>query len=105
MILGFGSNSLDFPDLNDKRVMSVEGLIRVLGHEGAERIIYYWGGTRVSVPNIEELQKIRVRERVKQAFERGATPSQVAERFGVSVRTAQRMRTPSACVEDDSKMI
>ncbi|MBI9110802.1 helix-turn-helix domain-containing protein [Maridesulfovibrio ferrireducens] len=105
MILGFGSNSLDFPDLNDKRVMSVEGLIRVLGHEGAERIIYYWGGTRVSVPNIEELQKIRVRERVKQAFERGATPSQVAERFGVSVRTAQRMRIPSACVEDDSKMI
>lgn len=105
MILGFGSNSLDFPDLNNKRVMSVEGLIRVLGHESAERVIYIWGGMRVSVPNMEELQKIRLRERVKQAFEQGATPSQIAERFGVSIRTAQRMRNPSTCVDEDSKMI
>ncbi|WP_291328320.1 helix-turn-helix domain-containing protein [Desulfovibrio sp. UCD-KL4C] len=105
MIFGSVSRCLDFPDLNNKRVMTAEGLIKVLGHEGAERVIYFWGGMRVSVPNIEELQKIRLRERVKQAFDQGATPSQIAERFGVSVRTAQRMRNPSACVENGSKMI
>lgn len=88
-----------FPDMEGKRGMSAEGLISVLGREAAERVMYFWGGTRVSVPDIEELQKLQLRERILKAFERGATPAQIAERFGISVRTAQRIRNFSNYVE------
>ena len=104
-MLGFSLSNLDFPELNGKRVMTVEFLIRVLGHDGAERFIYYWGGLRVSIPNIEDLYRVRLCERVMLAFDRGATSAQIAERFGISLRTAQRMRNPSTCVENESKMI
>ncbi len=104
-MLGFSLSNLDFPELNGKRVMTVEYLVRVLGHDGAERLIYYWGGMRVSIPTIDDLHKVRFRERVMHAFERGATPAQIAERFGISIRTAQRMRNPSTCVENGPKMI
>ncbi|WP_319778595.1 helix-turn-helix domain-containing protein [Maridesulfovibrio sp.] len=81
-----------FPDMEGHRGMSAEGLIKVLGREAAERLMYFWGGTRVSVPDLEELQKLKLRERILRAYDQGATPAQVAERFGISVRTAQRMR-------------
>ncbi len=104
-MLGFSLSNLDFPELNGKRVMTVECLIRVLGHEGAECLIYYWGGMRVSIPNVDDLHRVRLRERVIHAFNSGATSSQIAERFGISIRTAQRMRNPSTCVENGAKMI
>ncbi|HAS88513.1 MAG TPA: hypothetical protein DCS48_04310 [Desulfovibrio sp.] len=89
----------NFPDMEGKRGMSAEGLISVLGREAAERVMYFWGGTRVSVPDIEELQKLQLRERIIKAFQQGATSAQVAERFGISVRTAQRIRNFSNYVE------
>ncbi|CCO23679.1 Mor transcription activator family protein [Maridesulfovibrio hydrothermalis] len=105
MILGFFTSCGDFPDLDGKRAMSPEELIKILGDEAAERVMYYWGGTRVSVPDMDDLRKVRLRERIRQAFIQGATPAQVAERFGVSVRTAQRMRVPANYVERETKMI
>ena len=84
--------AVGFPDMDGHRGMSAEGLISVLGRDAAERLMYFWGGTRVSVPDLEELQKLQLRERVCRAYEQGATPAQIAERFGISVRTAQRMR-------------
>lgn len=98
-------NNLEFPDMDGRRGMSAEGLIKVLGSEAAERLMYFWGGTRVSVPDMKDLRKVRLRERIQQAFGRGATPAQVAERFGVSVRTAQRMRCPANCIERETEMI
>ena len=101
----YNHNLSEFPDLDGRRGMSAEGLIKVLGTEAAERLMFFWGGARVSVPDLEDLNKVRLRERIKQAYIRGATPAQVAERFGVSVRTAQRMRIPGNCIERKSEMI
>ncbi|WP_319764759.1 helix-turn-helix domain-containing protein [Maridesulfovibrio sp.] len=86
------SGGVGFPDSEGKRAMSAEGLIKVLGQEAAERLMFFWGGIRVSVPDLEELQKVKLRERIHKAYAQGATPAQVAERFGISVRTAQRIR-------------
>ncbi|NDV25773.1 helix-turn-helix domain-containing protein [Desulfovibrio sp. JC010] len=97
------SGSAVFPDMEGRRGMSAEGLISVLGHEAAERLMYFWGGTRVSVPDLEELQKIKLRERIRRAYDQGATPAQVAERFGVSVRTAQRIRNFPIALNESSK--
>lgn len=94
-----------FPDMDGRRAMSAEGLINVLGREAAERLMYFWGGTRVSVPDIDELQKLKLRERIHKAFDQGATPAQVAERFGISVRTAQRFRNFFNYVERDSEIM
>jgi hypothetical protein len=74
------------------RAMTLDGLVQVLGKEGAEKLINFWGGIRVSVPGRTELYKARMRERVISAFSNGASPAQVAERFGISLRTAQRLR-------------
>ncbi len=105
MIVGFTSECSDFPDVDGSRAMSAEGLVKVLGNEAAERLMYFWGGTRVSIPDINDLGKLHLRKRIGQAYERGATPSQVAERFGISVRTAQRLRSLGNCVERKTKMI
>ncbi|NDV22800.1 helix-turn-helix domain-containing protein [Desulfovibrio sp. JC022] len=99
------SGSDVFPDMEGRRAMSAEGLISVLGKEAAERLMYFWGGTRVSVPDLEELQKLRLRERIFKAYDRGATPAQIAERFGISVRTAQRIRNFSNYVERDPEIM
>ncbi|WP_320174547.1 helix-turn-helix domain-containing protein [Maridesulfovibrio sp.] len=99
------SGAVLFPDLEGRRAMSVEGLINVLGREAAERLMYCWGGTRVSVPDLDELQRLKLRERILKAYDRGATTAQVAERFGVSVRTAQRIRSFANYVERDSEIM
>ena len=99
------SGSGVFPDMDGRRAMSAEGLISVLGREAAERLMYCWGGTRVSVPDLDELQKLKLRERILKAYDRGATPAQVAERFGISVRTAQRIRSFANYVERDSEIM
>ena len=100
-----GRGESGFPDMEGKRGMSAESLIRLLGNEAAERLMYYWGGTRVSVPDIADLNKLKLRERIHQAYQNGATPSQIAERFGISVRTAQRIRSLPNCIERKSEMI
>lgn len=105
MIVDVESGGADFPDLDGSRAMSAECLIKVLGSEAAERVMFFWGGARVSVPDMDDLRKVRLRERIDMAYKQGATPAQVAERFGVSVRTAQRMRNPGNCVERKTKMI
>lgn len=79
-------------EVGGRRAMTLDGLEEVLGREGAERLIHFWGGARVSVPGRDELARARMRERVRRAYAGGATPAQVAERFGISVRTAQRLR-------------
>ncbi len=94
-----------FPEINGKRAMSAESLIKVLGDEAAERLMFFWGGTRVSVPDMEDLDKLRLKERISDAYRNGATPAQVSERFGISVRTAQRMRALPNCVERKTEMI
>lgn len=94
-----------FPEIEARRGMSAESLIKILGREAAEQVMFYWGGTRVSVPDLEDLDRIRLRERVSEAFRNGATPAQVSERFGISVRTAQRMRRRPNCIERKSEMI
>ncbi|WP_432738216.1 Mor transcription activator family protein [Maridesulfovibrio sp. FT414] len=94
-----------FPELDGRRGMSAESLIRVLGAEAAERLMFYWGGTRVSVPGMDELYRVRMKERIRSAYENGATPAQVSERFGVSVRTAQRMRILSDTIERETEII
>ena len=99
------SGAVMFPDIEGRRAMSAEGLINVLGREAAERLMYCWGGTRVSVPDLDELQKLKLRERILKAYDRGATPAQVAERFGISVRTAQRIRSFANYVERDSEIM
>lgn len=74
------------------RVMTLDGLEKVLGRDAAEKLIDFWGGARVSIPGKCELSKARMRERIRIAYLKGATPAQISERFGVSIRTAQRLR-------------
>ncbi|TIH15678.1 helix-turn-helix domain-containing protein [Marinifilum sp. JC120] len=105
MRLGTVSGSDTYPDMEGRRAMSAEGLISVLGREAAERLMYFWGGIRVSVPDLEELHKLKLRERIFKAYDGGATPAQVAERFGISVRTAQRIRNFSNYVERDPEIM
>lgn len=83
---------IEIGDAGGRRAMTLDGLEEVLGREGAERLIRFWGGARVSIPGRDELARARMRERVRGAYASGCTPAQVAERFGVSVRTAQRLR-------------
>lgn len=87
-----GNSNACVSDDGGKRVMTLDRLEQILGRDGAERLIHFWGGVRVSVPGVDELARARMRDRVRRAYASGATPVQVAERFGVSVRTAQRLR-------------
>ncbi|WP_320171000.1 helix-turn-helix domain-containing protein [Maridesulfovibrio sp.] len=99
MISGEASIGRKFPEQDEMKGMSAESLLRILGDEAAERLMYYWGGARVSVPGIKDLSRVRLRERIRQAYADGATPAQIAERFGISVRTAQRLRAHQTDIE------
>lgn len=92
MLSDRASFGAEFPNQDGSRGMTVEALINVLGDEAAEALMFYWGGARVSVPDIKDLKKMRSRERIMQAYYQGATSAQVAELFGISIRTAQRLR-------------
>lgn len=75
-----------------ERNLTPEILTEIIGKDATKTLISLFGGCRVVFPDMVNLDKFERNIRIYNAIDAGVSCPAIAERFAISVRTAQRMK-------------